>query len=55
METIKIAPDLDEIFVEGNTVKTDFAGGHHLPSGGVATLQRGLLKTSFSVRYRFCK
>ena len=27
METIKIAPDLDEIFVEGNVMRTDFASG----------------------------
>lgn len=24
METIKIAPDMDEIFVNGNTVRTEF-------------------------------
>ena len=27
MKTIKIAPNAEEVFVEGNEVRTDFAGG----------------------------
>ena len=27
MNTIKIVPNADEVFVEGNEVRTDFAGG----------------------------
>lgn len=53
MKTIKIAPDLDEIFVEGNTVKTDFAGGITYQAEGLQHYKEDYLKQVFQYAIGF--
>lgn len=53
MKTIKIAPDLDEIFVEGNTIKTDFAGGITYQAEGLQHYKEDYLKQVFQCAIGF--
>lgn len=47
MKTIKIAPDLDEIIVEANVMRTDFAGGVTYEADGLNKYDERFLKESF--------
>lgn len=47
MERIKIAPDLDEIFVEGNVMRTDFASGITYTAEGLDNYKPEYLKEVF--------
>ena len=53
MKTIKIAPNLDEIFVEGNTIKTDFAGGIAYQAEGLQHYKEDYLKQVFQCAIGF--
>jgi hypothetical protein len=47
MVRIKIAPDLDEIFVEGNVMRTDFASGITYTAEGLDNYKPEYLKEVF--------
>lgn len=53
MGTIKIAPNLDEILVEGNTIKTDFAGGITYQAEGLQHYKEDYLKQVFQCAIGF--
>ena len=47
METIKIAPSHDEVIIEGNEVRTDFAGGIVYRAEGLGKFKDEYIKASF--------
>lgn len=53
IKTIKIAPDLEEIFVEGNLMRTDFAGGITYTADGLQNYKEDYLKSVFQCAIGF--
>lgn len=54
MKTIQIAPRMDEIQVQGNEIRTDFAGGVTYTAEGLRKYRDEYLKDAFRQAIALC-